>query len=513
VSTSSSSQPDAGRLVDEARALYRKGALPEALDKLHRALAICRELRDRQGEGATLISLGTMYLGLEEHQQALEDYRQGLAICREVRDRQGEGTALSCLGLVHRELGQPVEALEHYQQALAIYREVGDRQGERATLDDLGEIFLRLGRFQETLDHCGQALAIRRELRDRQGESTTVNNLGTAYYGLGQLDEALEHYQQALAIAREMGDRRVEEVIQDNLNTLHERVGRTEEAPGKRPMRQISAVHLNAICRLVCKRMGDVYAGPSALLIEGGKQVLVVPGEKGTYRAKATEDGIAVFNEKGELLAEIEGATIDQPLPAEREVGIPEEDLEHLAEATAAEELDRAAALMQEGWNLFAQSRPGDALPLYDEALEICRKLGAWQGEWRILNYRGLAQAALGLHEEALSTFREAMAVHQELPGTADEATLLNNIGFVYYSMRQYEQALPYYEGALLIHRKLGARDHEELTLKTMADVLEALGRNDAARRCRQEAASLLGQGSGEAPEAEGEGGAQNDGG
>lgn len=136
-------------------------------------------------------------------------------------------------------------------------------------------------------------------------------------------------------------------------------------------MRQISAVHLNALCRLVCKRVGDVYTGPSALLIEGGKQVLVVPGEKGTYRAKATDAGIAVFNDQGELLVEIEEATIDQPLPAEREAGIPKEDLEDLAEAAAAEELDRAVALRQEAENLFlAQSRPSDALPLYDEALE-----------------------------------------------------------------------------------------------------------------------------------------------
>jgi tetratricopeptide (TPR) repeat protein len=458
MSTSPSGGRDAECLVDEARVLYRKGALREALDKLHRALAICREVRDRQGEGATLTSLGRL----------------------------------------HKESGQQLEALEHHRQALTIYRELHDRQGEGTALNDLGEVFLRLGRFQEALEHCGQALIIRREVRDRQAESTTVNNLGTAYYGLGRLQEALEHYRQALAIAREVGDRRGEQVILGNLDTLHQRLGRTEEAPGRSPMRQINAVHLNAICRLVCKKMGDVYTGPSVLLIEGGKQVVLVPGEKGTYRAKATEDGIAVFNEEGELLAEIEGATIDQPLPSQREAGIPEEDLMDLAEAAAAEELERAAALMQEGWNLFSQSRPGDALPLYDEALEICRKLGAWQGEWRILNYRGLAQAALGLHEEALSTFREAMAVHQELPGTADEATLLNNIGFVYCSMRQYEQALTYCERALLIHRKLGAHDHEELTLKTMAEALEALGRNEEARRCREEAA-LLGEGSGEA--------------
>jgi len=170
-------------------------------------------------------------------------------------------------------------------------------------------------------------------------------------------------------------------------------------------MRQISAVHLDAICRLVCKRVGDLYTGPPTLLIEEGKQVLVVPGERGSYRAKPTEEGIAVFNEEGELIAEIQGATLDQPLPVEKEAGIPKEDLEDLAEATAADELDRAAALMQEGWNLFSQSRAGDALPLYDDALEICRKLSAWQGEWSTLNYRGLAQLALGQPQEALASF------------------------------------------------------------------------------------------------------------
>ena len=463
----------AARLHEEARALRREGALPEALDKLHRALALCREFPHPQAEGTILTHLGAIYHDLGEAEQALEHYRQGLAIFREVHDREGEGSALAGLGRVHKESGELLEAVEHYEQALPIYRELRDRETE-AILAHLGEVLYRLGRFQE----------------------------------------AIEHYRQALTIAREVGDRRGEEVLLRNLDALHERLGRTEEAPGKGPMRQISAVHLNAICRLVCKRMGDVYTGPSALLIEGGKQVLVVPGEKGTYRAKGTEDGIAVFNEDGELLAQIEGATIDQPLPAERGTGIPEEDLKDLAESSAADELDRAIALRQEGQNLFlAQSRPGDALPLYDEALEIFRRLGDRRRERTTLHDKGLVQGALGQPQEALASLRQALAVGQEIQEAAGEGTIVNNIAAVYHGMGQLEEAIRYYKEALAIHRRLGDRANEQIALNNLAEALEALGRNDEATRCREEAASLLGEESGEPLEAEGEGGVQNDGG
>jgi tetratricopeptide (TPR) repeat protein len=192
---------------------------------------------------------------------------------------------------------------------------------------------------------------------------------------------------------------------------------------------------------------------------------------------------------------------IDQPLPAEREAGIPKEDLEDLAQAAVAEELDRAIALRQEGQNLFlAQSRPGDALPLYDEAPEIFRRLGDRGRERTTLHDKGLVQGALGQPQEALASLKQALAVGREIQEAAGEGTIVNNIAAVYHGMGQLEEAIRYYKEALDIHRRLGDRANEQVALNNLAEALEALGRSEDATRCRREAASTESEGPSESP-------------
>lgn len=249
-------------------------------------------------------------------------------------------------------------------------------------------------------------------------------------------------------------------------------------------MRQISAVHLRALCKLICEKVGDVYQPPSMVLVEGGRRVLAVDGEKGSYRAKQTERGIAVFSKEGELLVEIDGVSIDQPLP------LPDVEAE----------LQRAVALREEGQQLFfTQRRPGDALARYDEALRILRTLGDRRGERLMLSDRGLVQGALGQHQEAIASFQEAFDIGRELHETSAQGTIVNNIAAVYHGMGEFEEAVHRYEEALAIHRSLGDRENEQMTLNNMAYALEALGRSEEASRCRQQAARLEGEGPGTA--------------
>jgi tetratricopeptide (TPR) repeat protein len=81
----------------------------------------------------------------------LDYFGQALAICREVGDRAGEGTTLNNLGRVYDDLGQKQQALDYYEQALAIRREVGDRAGEGTTLHNIGMIFAQSGQLDAAL--------------------------------------------------------------------------------------------------------------------------------------------------------------------------------------------------------------------------------------------------------------------------------------------------------------------------------------------------------------------------
>jgi tetratricopeptide (TPR) repeat protein len=95
--------------------------------------------------------LGWIYDDLGRKQEALRYYEQALAICREVGDRGGEGATLNNLGLVYDALGQQQEALRYFEQALAVCREVGDRAGEGTTLHNIGTIYYKQNTYDVAL--------------------------------------------------------------------------------------------------------------------------------------------------------------------------------------------------------------------------------------------------------------------------------------------------------------------------------------------------------------------------
>jgi tetratricopeptide (TPR) repeat protein len=74
-------------------------------------------------------------------EKAIEQYEQALAIAREIGDRQGEGSVLGALGNAYSDLGQVEKANEQYEQALAIARELGHRQNEGIHAWNLGLLY------------------------------------------------------------------------------------------------------------------------------------------------------------------------------------------------------------------------------------------------------------------------------------------------------------------------------------------------------------------------------------
>ena len=173
-------------------------------------MAIAREIKDRQGEGWALGSLGIAYLSLGDGAKAIEYTQQLLAIAREIKDRQSEGKALGSLGNAYLSLGDGAKAIDYQQQWLAIAREIKDRQSEGAALGSLGFAYLSLGDYAKGIDYAQQQLAIAREIKDRRSEGNALGSLGFAYLFLGDYAKGIEYTQQSLAIAREIKDRRSE---------------------------------------------------------------------------------------------------------------------------------------------------------------------------------------------------------------------------------------------------------------------------------------------------------------
>jgi tetratricopeptide (TPR) repeat protein len=122
-----------GRRAFEGRAMTnivtiqrRRGFPAEALSIGEQALAVFRDIGDRDGEASVMDELGAVYQDLGRHEEAGRHHAHALDLAVATRDRSGEARALNHLGQLARSRGRPHEALTQHLAALSIATELGE---------------------------------------------------------------------------------------------------------------------------------------------------------------------------------------------------------------------------------------------------------------------------------------------------------------------------------------------------------------------------------------------------
>jgi len=182
------------------------GEISRAVECFEKALAIAREIGDRNGAGAALGNLGGAYLELGEFGKAIELLTQQLEIARETGDRRGQGNALGNLGRAYYAFGEVPKAVDAYQAQLSIAREIGDRLGEGAALGNLAALYVELDRTLEAIEMFKEQLAIAFEIGDRRGEGVALFNSSLALNETGNRAEAIRLAERALSVFEEQRD-------------------------------------------------------------------------------------------------------------------------------------------------------------------------------------------------------------------------------------------------------------------------------------------------------------------
>jgi tetratricopeptide (TPR) repeat protein len=100
------------------------------------ALALFRDLGDRDGEAETLNNLGQLLLASSALTEARAHHQQALDIARTLHTPLREARAREGLGHCHLHQGQTHDGLACLHQALALYRRLGtpDTQRVQTTL-------------------------------------------------------------------------------------------------------------------------------------------------------------------------------------------------------------------------------------------------------------------------------------------------------------------------------------------------------------------------------------------
>jgi tetratricopeptide (TPR) repeat protein len=388
--TSDARKAEADRLLQQGIQQYESRQFQAAIQSWEQALAICRAIGDRKGEGIILGVLGTTYGSLGNYAKAIDYLKQALAIMQEMGDRKREGMALGDLGDAYYSLSDYAKAIEYHQQRLAIARKIGDPEGESNALGNLGDVYVAIGDYAEAIKCFQQSLAIVQEISHRQGEGKSLGSLGTTYLQLGDYAKVIEYYQQSLAITKELGDRKGEGRTLGNLGTTYLQLGDYAKA-----------IEYYQQSLAIAKEFGDHLAETNALGSLGNTYKLL--GDYG-QAIEYYQQCLVIAQELGNRL--VEGRTLGN-------LGNVYNSLSDYAKA----------------------------MEYHQQSLAIARAIDDRYGESIALGHLGNVYSSLGDYAQAIEYQQQSLMIAQEIDSLAVEGRSLNNLGLALLNSGNFPEA------------------------------------------------------------------------
>jgi CHAT domain-containing protein len=230
-------------LENLARAYQQLGQVNQAVGYWEQVILLYRQLGDRQRVGRLLTEQAQSFSRAGQYRQAITllcapislisqgcESESALAIARELGDREGEAAALGSLGDAYRLRGEYKQAIEQYlQPALTLAESLDHLPYRAAALNSLGNAHVSLAQmnyrrvnsarligeeveqieqFQQlATDHDQQAityfegsLELAQSQNDPQSQMRSLLNAIPSYYRLGQSDRAIARRQIALSL-------------------------------------------------------------------------------------------------------------------------------------------------------------------------------------------------------------------------------------------------------------------------------------------------------------------------
>lgn len=140
-----------------------------------------------------------------------------------------------------------------------------------------------------------------------------------------------------------------------------------------------------------------------------------------------------------------------------------------------------AIRLNNEGKRLRRQGQYREALPKFQQALVIVRKIGERQGEGTTLNNIGFIYDRLGQYPQALEFYQQALAILKAIGDRSGEGTTLNNIGALLNSQKQPELAIVFFKRSVSTYEAIREelrtlpKEQQESYTKTVAHTYRRL--------------------------------------
>jgi two-component system NarL family sensor kinase len=201
--------------------LNMQGQYDSSLQINLEAVALAKELGDRQYMAKTLFNAGTSYRQLEDYTAALQMYLEAFPIIQSFNDPIMTGQALDIIQGLYTQLKQYRRSIGYGAQSVAQLRRAGNSQQLCVALSNLGMNYSGLRRFDSALICYQEALRLAQQSGDRYSESTLYLNIGDTYLKQEEYEKIGSYMQNALALSREIGSVTSEAIALRGLSYHH----------------------------------------------------------------------------------------------------------------------------------------------------------------------------------------------------------------------------------------------------------------------------------------------------
>lgn len=427
--------------MEEGARFLDAGERDRAREAYDRALALARQTGDREKEFAALIGLGDSDPPLSDGQQARGAFRQAreLAVGREVDVVEAHLRFDRGVRAAWRD--ELDASAEEFRRALSAARRSGERRMEARCLNALGNLALRRDELRQAEVFYQDARRVTRGTGDLIVPVLAHRGLGDALFFLGRTTESLRHFEEGLALARRAGNRR-----------------------------QIEGI-LNAT--------GTVYLE----LADYGRAL--------QYFQEALRTGT---DDRSEIAYALNNIGIVHGQQGNAGVGM--QYFQQALRIAEEEKDDYARMRLFNNIGLFRQSagQYTSAIQYFSRALRLAEAMDdrdAMAGHWRSL---GMAYEARGGFSEARQAYRKSLELAEAIDSPSLSAQALADLARLDLGGKDYRQAVELADRAASTAAEVGSRETFWLARTLAGRALQALGRDEEARRAYAEAISTVEQ-------------------
>lgn len=370
-----------------------------------------------------------------------------LAKTIEIKDRHREAGAHFLLGTFYQWHGQPTRALEYFHQAVTVATAAGEKHFLAESLTQLAETYLKQGEADKALEYFPRAVQAWEVMGDRAEMAHCRNDAGSIYFSQGDFAQARDWWDKGLADAEAAQHREFIADISNNEAAICLNQGEYD-----------AALHyLEAAAN--SPKVADVRYNLGILHFFLGNFDQAQRDLRETWnRSKSSTQTRARIQ------------TIRGHISLYHGLLVAETPSLHNTD------LNDAATLYQDGWNLIKPSRARHS-PYPDDAAACQVGLSSVY-----LAQNKLAEAQRAC-ETALTLLKETHAPSEMIPA-------LTNLGNVQFQRGHYRQAQTWFQRALRLASKTNNRVEMARAHRFLGQALQAQRDEKAAERAYRAAIS-----------------------